>query len=922
MAYASGSLVKVRGREWVVMPESRDDLLILKPLGGTDEETTGIYLPLESVTAAEFKLPNKDDIGDYRSARLLRNAVKLGFRNSAGPFRCFGSIAVEPRPYQLVPLLMALKLDPIRMLISDDVGIGKTIEACLIVKELLARGEITEFTVLCPAQLAEQWQGELKDKFHIDAELVLPGTVRGLESKCTVGQSLFEKYPFTVVSLDFIKSDRHRSDFIRACPNTVIVDEAHSCSSTGTRRHQRHNLVKELAQNQQRNMLFVTATPHSGNEDAFRSLLTLLKPEFKDLPETLTGQQNEIHRRNLAKHFVQRTRGDITAYMDENTPFPTREDSEQGYHLSSQYKALFDQVIDYTREQVTQKAADHQGRIKYWSALALLRALASSPAAAAATLRNRAIVADTESSEEADEIGRRTILDLDPDAGEEAPDIIPGSQTSATTEKLNRLAKIAEAITPDQDEKLQKAIRLVKKHLKENFYPIVFCRFINTAEYVANNLRETVKNASIECITGALPPEERERIIEELSDKDNRVLVCTDCLSEGVNLQKGFNAVIHYDLSWNPMRHEQRAGRVDRFGQKSPTVRVTNYYGEDNGIDKRVMKVLLRKHTSIRNSLGISVPIPGSTSEIMEALIEDLFRTQSSQMLLAGLEDYMARTGNDIMEKWDRAGEREKQSRSMFRQITIKVDEVAKELSEAREATGSGISIEGFVTDALRFHGGIVTKTDKTTLLDLSDLPEALKDAIEATEPKKEVSFEFPPKGNSTYLSRTHPFVENLAGYIVDTTMDELTESKAGRCGVIRTNDVTSKTTLILTRNRYHIDGLLTEDTQLTAFTGTPENPTMLTQEQAEKLLAMQPHAQVNPDIAKQAIERIINCYPSLKETITLQAEEKGQSILKAHTRVRNATRHRQEPTIKLQQPVDILGIYIFLPNPGGTANA
>lgn len=103
MSFAVGSLVKARGREWVVLPETKDDLLMVRPLGGTDDETTGILLALETVEPAQFDLPNPSLIGDFRSCRLLRDAVRLGFRSSAGPFRSFARIAVEPRPYQLVP---------------------------------------------------------------------------------------------------------------------------------------------------------------------------------------------------------------------------------------------------------------------------------------------------------------------------------------------------------------------------------------------------------------------------------------------------------------------------------------------------------------------------------------------------------------------------------------------------------------------------------------------------------------------------------------------------------------------------------------------------------------------------------------------------------------------------------------------------
>jgi len=153
MSFAVGSLVRVRGREWMVLPDSTDEILMLRPLGGTDDEETGIYTALEKVEAAEFELPDASHVGDHRSAKLLRDAVRLGFRSSAGPFRSFARINVDPRPYQLVPLLMALKQDPVRLLIADDVGIGKTVEALLIAREMLDRGEIDRLAVLCHPNL-------------------------------------------------------------------------------------------------------------------------------------------------------------------------------------------------------------------------------------------------------------------------------------------------------------------------------------------------------------------------------------------------------------------------------------------------------------------------------------------------------------------------------------------------------------------------------------------------------------------------------------------------------------------------------------------------------------------------------------------------------------------------------------------------
>src|SRR5215469_14073396 len=202
VAYAAGSLVTARGREWVVLPDSDSDLLVLRPLGGTDDDIAAVFPALEPVTEARFPAPAPDDLGDAQAAGLLRTALRVGFRSSAGPFRSLGSIAVEPRPYQLVPLVMAMRQATVRMAICDDVGIGKTIESGLVAKELLAQGEASGLAVLCSPALAEQWQDELRAKFGIHAELILASTVPRLERALEWGQSLFQRHQYVVISTD------------------------------------------------------------------------------------------------------------------------------------------------------------------------------------------------------------------------------------------------------------------------------------------------------------------------------------------------------------------------------------------------------------------------------------------------------------------------------------------------------------------------------------------------------------------------------------------------------------------------------------------------------------------------------------------------------------------------------------------------
>ncbi|MDM7939714.1 MAG: helicase-related protein [Methanothrix sp.] len=826
------------------------------------------------------------------------------------------------------------------MLIADDVGVGKTIETCLIVKELLERGEIHRFTVLAPAHLAEQWQRELDEKFHIETELVLPGTVRSLEASCATHESVFERYPFTIVSMDYIKSDAHRAEFQRACPEMVIVDEAHGCAYGATRgsgKHQRNQLVSALSRDSSRHMILVTATPHSGNEDAFRSLLTLLKPEFAELPQELAGPQNEPRRRELSKHFIQRTRGDVMSYLDSSTAFPMREDSEHSYSLAPDYRNLFDRVLNYARESIdSPSGGQREMRVRYWSALALLRSLASSPRAASVTLRNRANTVSAVDVEEADELGRQAILDLDLEQGDEAMDISPGGeigelsheQADTHAGRLRRFALEADMLEGSQDRKLNSAAEHLKKLLDDRWSPIVFCRFIDTAEYVAEHLKKAFPRVEIDCVTGRLNPADRELRITELSAHFPRILVCTDCLSEGINLQDSFDAVFHYDLSWNPMRHEQRAGRVDRFGQKRSTVKVLTFFGADNTIDAKVLEVLLRKHRSIRSALGISVPVPTHTNEVIEALVESLLRGrgEGDQMVLGGLEEYLATREHELFQAWEDAKDRLVRSRSIFAQLSIHPEEVAQEYREAQAASGSQEDARSFFLTALEASGAVITGDDPMSI-SLRPVPRALKEAISASSDDIRVSFRFPPQDEVTYLSRTHPCVEGLASHVLDCALDPLARSVARRCGVVRISEISTRTTLLLLRYRFHIvttrsgeeSRLLAESCHLMAFRGSADRPEWLDTAQAEALLELKPSANTPPDTATSFLEPVIAGFEALRSRVDEEARTIGNALLESHRRVRSAAQLKGVSVrIEHQRPTDLLGVFIYLPIPRG----
>lgn len=943
-SYAVGSLVSARGREWVVLPESDSGFLVLRPIGGTDDDIAGVIPSLEDVKPASFGLPSATDLGDDRSARLLRDALRIGFRSSGGPFRSLAGLNVSPRPYQLVPLLLALRQDVVRLLIADDVGIGKTVEAGLVAAELLAQGEANGLTVLCPPSLAEQWRQELSQKFGIEAELVLPGTAKKLQRAAGYDQSIFEHFKHTIVSTDFIKSESKRHDFLRTAPDLIIVDEAHGVTADdsgkgGSGRTQRYELVRGLADNPDRHLVLVTATPHSGNDAAFRNLIGLLDSSLKT-----TDLSGEAGRRKLADHMVQRRRVDIRTYLQSDTKFPKdRETVEIPYKLSPEHRAFFDAVLDYVRGRVQDKTGTKlEQRIRWWSALSLLRSMASSPAAAAATLNTRAVADESESDAAAEKRGMTVVMDQVEDDGGEAIDVVPGSrpegleESSGEKRQLNGFLRTARELStnPATDAKLQLLLGRIRKLINEGYQPIVFCRFIPTAHYVAEFLRESLKKKyDVEVVTGELPAEERAARIANQAERAGelpKILVATDCLSEGVNLQDGFQAVIHYDLAWNPTRHEQREGRVDRFGQIADKVRALTIYGDDNGIDGIVLDVLLRKHESIRRDLGISVPVPPKSDQVLSALLEGiLMRGQNGDQLELFS---MTPEAEQLEADWRSSAQEENISRSRFAQNAIHPEQVQAVVDAARRSLGDPGDVAAFIRAALEETGAHVEDTADGLRAELLAAVPGIRNALGARSEAKFVR-DFPAPRNSSVLVRTDPAVANVAQYVLNSALDEQLGGKerpARRCGFIKTHDVDKLTVALLVRFRTKLvlparlgDRTdMAEEARVLAFTGPPNNPSWLDDAAVEQLLLSK--ASANAGDVSNMMSNILAALPMLTETLNAKAQAVAEEIRDAHREVRIVARGDRAGqlgirglSVEANLPVDILGVYVYSPAGG-----
>ncbi|MFD6322212.1 helicase-related protein [Streptomyces sp. NPDC058442] len=975
--FVVGSLVHARGREWVVLPDSTAELLVLRPLGGADDDVAGVLPALEQVVPATFAPPTPSDLGDHQAAGLLRTALRIGFRSGAGPFRSLASIAVDPRPYQLVPLMMALRQDTVRLLIADDVGIGKTVEAGLIAAELLAQGDARGLVVLCSPALAEQWRAELHGKFGVDARLVLPSTIGRLLRETPYGHSVFRPDGTYVVSTDFIKSPRHREDFLKNCPDLVIVDEAHSCvadtaigASTRTSQ-QRYSLLRALADKADRHLLLVTATPHSGKEEPFRRLLGLLDDRLATV-----SFDTEAGRRLLAEYFVQRRRADIRDDFGDGAHFPSsRDTAESPYTLHRDYKKLLDEVLAYARETVRAADGALQQRQRWWSTLALLRTLSSSPAAAVQSLNTRAGVEEADSPEEADRTGERTVSDPADSEGAESADAVPGTRLPATMETADgpddaaehedtaeddeekaRLIAMSAAARklegPTRDTKLKKLIATVTDLLDDGYRPIVFCRYIATADYVAKHLTKVLNKKGTEhpvavaSVTGELSPDQRVARIAELTGADEdgnppadrRVLVATDCLSEGVNLQESFDAVVHYDLAWNPTRHEQREGRVDRFGQRTDIVKALTLYGADNPVDGIVLNVLLRKHERIRRATGISVPVPQESESAMQAVFEGLIlrgeKTAYEQEGLFPQEE--AATAEQLEIAWQSSAEREKRNRSRYAQHRIKKDEVAAEVAEVRAALGTGEEVRDFTRRALTALRGMPAPTKQGGFTVHTDaLPLGLRDAVSAAlgprHPRPVVFHDAPsaPRGEAA-LTRTDPVVAATARFVLDAALDDADkipqwQRPARRCGVVRTKAVARPTTLLLVRHRFQLNlptrkggtvERLAEDARVVAFQGSATAPAWLPEDEALALLDARAAGNTDPKFAAGHIEEILAALPAvLMPALRLRSAELGKQLEDSHHRVRTASQARLQGLKVLPQgDPDVLGVYHYRP--------
>jgi superfamily II DNA or RNA helicase len=944
MNYQAGALIRVRNRDWIVLPSNDNNLLLLKPLGGSEEEITGIYLPLkidtDVITSTEFPHPEPNDIGDLESSKILYNAARLSFRSGAGPFRSLAKLSFRPRSYQMVPLIMSLKQETVRLLIADDVGVGKTIEALLIVKELLERKEIERFALICPPHLCDQWQIEMKDKFGIEAVIIRSNTQGKLDREIQTikDESVYDYYKYQIISIDYIKSDQRCQVFIQQCPEMIIVDEAHTATKpagASRKQQQRYNLLYEISKKENQNLILLTATPHSGKQEEFQSLLGLLNIDYEDIDISNTTQQK---RKELAEHFVQRRRADVVKWLNEDTPFPVRESEEIGFNISGKYLEVFNDVLSFAQNLTMKEVkGDKKKRYNYWAALALLRGVMSSPSAGVEMIKNK-LQKNDELNPEEDYGENNPLLEDEFNSGMDSDyspsDIITKGDLSGSevkylkeiSEKLERLKNI------DQDSKAKLALEILLKWISEKYNPVIFCKYIATAKYIGelleSEIKKKYKDANVQVITSEDPDELRKERINDMTGSKIKILIATDCLSEGINLQDSFNAVLHYDLPWNPNKLEQREGRVDRFGQTNEIVKTCLIYGSNNPVDGVVLEVIINKVKQIRRDIHISIPFPEDSKSIMNAVLHSVLLNKRygksiDQYAINFKEDSKIEGfKSKVTKELDAAAKREKESRSIFAQNAIKPKEIEEDLTQTDISIGKPEDVRDFVISSLKRIGVQINEYKKGYKLFTSNLPQELKGLLEDTNEIK-ISFYSPTPEGYKYIGRNHIFVEQLCNYIMGNSIMHNIKSGAARAAVIKTNDVKTKTTLLLYRVRNVIEEknkknqLVAEEMIMTGYEGSVSTKVkFLSFEESKNLLFNNtPSGNITKQSQDSFLEKEIEDIKSLQKEIDKIAIARAENLVEAHERFRKTVGGFKYQTVEPILPMDLMGIYILLPN-------
>lgn len=670
-----GQLVDVRYRRYVVTdvsgsttPGAKSAHLI--SLSSVEDDAIGEELQvlweleLGARVYEKAALPEPTGFDDPARLKAFLNAVRWGAisqaddRSLQSPFRS----GIDIEEYQLDPLVRALRMPRVNLLIADDVGLGKTIEAGLVIQEMILRHRIRSVFIVCPASIQIQWKNQMRDKFGLEFRIIDSEFMKEFRRKRGVRANPFSHFPRLITSVDYFKRERPFRLFRETLPaagepiyprryDLLIVDEAHNVSPEGGGNYatdsDRTQAVRDIAPHFE-HKLFLTATPHNGYPESFSALLELV-----DNQRFARGIRAD--RKQLETVMVRRMKEELKIRPDGSRRFADREIATLEVSYSAEEKTAHKELREYSAA-IRKKSKEGGGRLGTEFVLKLLKKrLFSSPAAFLTTLEKHIkSLSGGAKPAPSPALLRKKLREIDEDYAddelfEDAVNNAVGVATD-TVEKLTKdqatllegLRRFGQKFEGRADSKAEKLISWLKEHIKpngswSNERVLIFTEYRTTQKWLQTLLSSSglADQGRLLVMYGGMDDEERERIKAAFQDNPERssvrILLATDAASEGIDLQAHCSKLIHYEIPWNPIRMEQRNGRLDRHGQKADKVLIHHFvpqgYADSKGArtvgelegDLEFLMVAVKKIEMMREDLGKVGPV--IAKQVEEAML-------------------------------------------------------------------------------------------------------------------------------------------------------------------------------------------------------------------------------------------------------------------------------------------------------------
>ncbi|MGE3141459.1 MAG: DISARM system SNF2-like helicase DrmD [Thermoleophilia bacterium] len=680
-----GQLVEVRTRAWVVADveasgldapsldplRPRQNLVTLRSVEDDAEpdETLRVVWEIEPgarvLDRAGFPLP--DHLDDPTLFAAFLDAVRWGSISATNPGQLLAPFqsGITIEGYQLDPLARAIEMPQVALLIADDVGLGKTIEAGLIAKELLLRYRARRMLIVAPADLTLQWRDEMQDRFGLEFRVVDRALQQRLRREGGIHANAWTHFPRLITSVEYLRQERVLRRFRETLPapgeprlprrwDLLIVDEAHNIAPSGgghwARPSQRTATIREIAPHFE-HRLFLTATPHNGHDESFTALLEMLDPQrfLRSVPPS------EEQKRRV---MVRRLKSELPPDFDGRPRFPPRRMVEIEVEADEGERQAHADLRRYAELRTTDTPGGH-GAAGDFVLLLLKKRLLSSPRAFLNTLQvHRATLADTGRSsrpaasapavlrEYMDRVEQAFVDDAERDEAEDlthrtAARVLPPLRP-AESAILDELAAWATRAAGRPDARAEALIELIERVCRPDGRwgderLIVFTEYRDTQNWLFELLdaRGLTGDGRVALLWGGMDDDGRAEVKAafQAADAPVRVLLGTDAASEGINLQRQCHRVVHYEIPWNPVRLEQRNGRVDRHGQRADEVLVHHFvpagYRELGRLEEvpagrldgelEFLRRVAVKVESIRDMLGNVGPVIGD--QLREAML-------------------------------------------------------------------------------------------------------------------------------------------------------------------------------------------------------------------------------------------------------------------------------------------------------------